>query len=99
MDIMVASKNNGKIKEIRKILDKNNINLKTYHDIDIPEVDETGVSFVENAILKARSASIVTGLPSIADDSGIEVDYLDSRPGVKSARYSGDNATNMSNNT
>ena len=98
MDIMVASKNNGKIKEIRKILDKNNINLKTYHDIDIPEVDETGVSFVENAILKARSASIVTGLPSIADDSGIEVDYLDSRPGVKSARYSGDNATNMSNN-
>ena len=98
MDIMVASKNNGKIKEIRKILDKNNINLKTYHDIDIPEVDETGVSFVENAILKARSASIVTGLPSIADDSGIEVDYLDSRPGVKSARYSGNNATNMSNN-
>ena len=98
MDIMVASKNNGKIKEIRKILDKNNINLKTYRDIDIPEVDETGASFVENAILKARSASIITGLPAIADDSGIEVDYLDSRPGVKSARYSGDNATNTSNN-
>ena len=65
MDIMVASKNNGKIKEIRKILDKNNINLKTYHDIDIPEVDETGVSFVENAILKARSASMLPVYPQL----------------------------------
>ena len=98
MEIMLASKNNGKIKEIKKILEKNNISLKTYHDIDIPEVEETGASFVENAILKARSASIVTGLPSIADDSGIEVDYLGSKPGVKSARYSGVGATNESNN-
>ena len=98
MKIILASKNQDKIREIQKILKNTSIELKTFHDIDIPEVEETGVSFVENAILKARSASITTGLPAIADDSGIEVEYINARPGVRSARYSGENATNESNN-
>ncbi len=99
MDIILASKNQDKIIEIKKILNKSKITLKTCHDLAIPDVEETGSTFVENAILKARSASIKTGLAAIADDSGIEVDFLNSRPGVKSARYSGENATNESNNT
>ena len=98
MKIILASKNQDKIREIQKILKDTNVELKTFHDINIPEVEETGASFIENAILKARSASITTGLPAIADDSGIEVEYINARPGVKSARYSGENATNESNN-
>ena len=98
MKIILASKNQDKIKEIGKILNRSNRKLITCNDVDIPEVEETGSTFVENAILKARSASLSTGLPAIADDSGIEVDYLDAKPGIKSARYSGENATNESNN-
>ena len=98
MRIILASKNQDKIKEISKILEETNIDLKNCNDVAIPEVEETGTTFVENAILKARSASIVTGLPSIADDSGIEVEHLLGKPGVLSARYSGENATNESNN-
>ena len=98
MKIILASKNQDKIKEIGKILSRSNRMLVTCNDMDIPEVEETGSTFVENAILKARSASLSTGLPAIADDSGIEVDYLDAKPGIKSARYSGENATNESNN-
>ena len=98
MKIILASKNQDKIKEIGKILNRSNRTLVTCNDMDIPEVEETGSTFVENAILKARSASISTGLAAIADDSGIEVDYLNAEPGIKSARYSGNNATNESNN-
>ena len=98
MKIILASKNQDKIKEIGKILRSSKRILITCNDIDIPEVEETGSTFVENAILKARSASLITGLAAIADDSGIEVDYLHAKPGIKSARYSGDNATNESNN-
>ncbi len=98
MKIILASKNQDKIKEIGKILRSSKRTLMTCNDIDIPEVEETGSTFVENAILKARSASLKTGLAAIADDSGIEVDYLNAKPGIKSARYSGDNATNESNN-
>ena len=98
MKIILASKNQDKIREIGKILRSSKRTLITCNDIDIPEVEETGSTFVENAILKARSASLITGLAAIADDSGIEVDYLNAKPGIKSARYSGDNATNESNN-
>ena len=76
MKIILASKNNDKIEEIEKILNKSSIELLTWRDITIPDVEETGSTFVENALLKAKSASEVTGLGSIADDSGIEVDYL-----------------------
>ena len=99
MKIILASKNQDKIREIGKILRSSKRTLMTCNDIDIPEVEETGSTFVENAILKARSASLKTGLAAIADDSGIEVDYLNAKPGIKSARYSGDNATNESNNS
>ena len=75
-----------------------NVELVTCNDLEIPDVEETGSSFVENAILKARSASETTKLPSIADDSGIEVDFLNGRPGVWSARYAGTDATNEENN-
>ncbi len=95
---MLATKNPGKIKEITEIIQNSDIELFSHKEIDIPEVEETGTTFVENALLKARSSIHATGLPSIADDSGIEVDYLNSQPGVKSARYSGENATNESNN-
>ena len=98
MKIILASKNQDKINEIKKILNGTGVLLKTCNDIEIPEVDETGSTFVENAILKARSASMVTGMASIADDSGIEIEYLNGRPGIKSARYSGENATNEMNN-
>ena len=98
MKIILASKNQDKIREIGKILRNSKRMLMTCNDIEIPEVEETGSTFVENAILKARSASLITGLAAIADDSGIEVDYLNAQPGIKSARYSGDNATNESNN-
>ncbi|MAQ73221.1 MAG: non-canonical purine NTP pyrophosphatase, RdgB/HAM1 family [Gammaproteobacteria bacterium] len=98
MKIILASKNNDKIEEIEKILNKTSIELLTWRDITIPDVEETGSTFVENALLKAKSASEVTGLGSIADDSGIEVDYLGGKPGIKSARYAGKNATNEENN-
>ena len=98
MKIFLATKNQGKIKEFEQILSNLEVELVTCHDIDIPDVEETGTTFVENAILKARSATKNTNLPSIADDSGIEVDYLNGRPGVKSARYAKQNATNKENN-
>jgi len=98
MKIFLATKNPGKISEFEQILAHLDVQLITCRDIDIPDVEETGSTFVENAILKARSATENTNLPSIADDSGIEVDYLKGRPGVWSARYAGSNATNKENN-
>ena len=99
MKIFLATKNSDKITEFQQILSNlDNVELVTSKDIDIPDVEETGSTFVENAILKARSAANFTSLPSIADDSGIEVDYLDGSPGVWSARYAGKDATNEMNN-
>ena len=98
MKIFLATKNSGKISEFREILSGLNVDLVTCNDMKIPDVEETGSSFVENAILKARSASETTKLPSIADDSGIEVDFLKGRPGVWSARYAGIGSTNEENN-
>ena len=98
MKIFLATKNEGKITEFQQILSKMDVELVTCQDIDIPDVEETGSTFVENAILKARSAANFTSLPSIADDSGIEVDHLGGRPGVWSARYAGKDATNEENN-
>ncbi|MEC9205799.1 MAG: RdgB/HAM1 family non-canonical purine NTP pyrophosphatase [Pseudomonadota bacterium] len=98
MKIILASKNNDKIEEIKKILNKTDVELLTWHDTTFPDVEETGSTFVENALLKAKSASKATGLGSIADDSGIEVNYLNGKPGIKSARYAGNDATNEENN-
>jgi XTP/dITP diphosphohydrolase len=87
--VILASGNQGKLQELRRILAPLPMVLKSQAEFAVPAVAETGLSFAENAIIKARSASSHTGLPSIADDSGLEVDYLDGRPGIHSARYSG----------
>jgi XTP/dITP diphosphohydrolase len=87
--VVLASGNAGKLKELRRILAPLPMALKSQGEFAVPEVPETGLTFVENALLKARAAASHTGLPSIADDSGLEVDYLRGRPGIHSARYSG----------
>lgn len=100
MKLLVASKNKKKIKELERILSPLGFEPICESDIDVvlPEVDETGTTFAENAYLKAKSAMDATGLCSVADDSGLCVDALNGAPGVYSARYSGQNATDDSNN-
>ena len=87
--IVLASSNAGKLKEIRELLDGLDLDIRPQGDVGLPDAVEDGLSFVENAILKARHACAMTGLPAISDDSGIEVDYLDGAPGIYSARYAG----------
>lgn len=87
---VMATHNQHKLKELQRILEPLNIHVVS---ADLPEVEETGTTFEENAALKARSACVATGLPSVADDSGLEVDALGGAPGVYSARYAGENAT------
>ncbi len=97
--IVLASGNAGKVREINKLFADSGIEVVPQSDYDVPEVPETGTTFVENAIIKARHAAKITGLPAIADDSGIEVDALGARPGVYSARYAGVNASDADNNS
>jgi len=96
--IILASGNAGKVREINKLLSEHGITVVPQTEFDVPEAVEDGLTFVENALKKARHAAKLTGLPAIADDSGIEVDALDKRPGVFSARYSGEGATDAKNN-
>ena len=96
--IVLASNNSHKIKEFSKILDEENIQLISQSKLDIPEADETGLTFLENSIIKARNASLIAKLPAIADDSGIEVDALNGRPGIYSARYAGMECDDKANN-
>lgn len=91
--IVLASNNSGKIQEIREMLRAFSIQLIPQSELNISEVEETGFTYVENAIIKARHAAKHSGLPALADDSGISVDYLNGEPGVHSARYAGKNAT------
>ncbi|EAT13033.1 RdgB/HAM1 family non-canonical purine NTP pyrophosphatase [Bermanella marisrubri] len=86
--IVLASGNKGKLAELQNALDGFDVELVPQKEFDVTDVDETGLSFIENAILKARHASLATGLPALADDSGLEVDALDGEPGIYSARYS-----------
>jgi XTP/dITP diphosphohydrolase len=86
---VIASTNQGKIDEIRAILSPLGIRLHSQAELNCPEIEETGRSFEENAILKARHAALVTGLPALADDSGLEVDALRGQPGIYSARFAG----------
>jgi XTP/dITP diphosphohydrolase len=97
MEIVLASNNRGKLEELRALLNGTAIDCIPQSDRGVPEVAETGLSFVENAIIKARHASHFTGLPAIADDSGIEVDELNGAPGIRSARYAGDSASDADN--
>jgi len=96
--LVLASGNPGKLRELSVILDELGYELHAQSEFGVPEVAETGTTFVENAIIKARHAAELTGLPALADDSGIEVDALDGAPGVYSARFSGADANDAANN-
>lgn len=96
--IVLASSNPGKLREIQAILAKQSYTLLPQSEFSVSDADETGLSFVENAILKARHAAEHTGHIAMADDSGIEVDYLQGGPGIYSARYAGQPCDNQANN-
>ena len=89
MKVVLASSNAGKVKEFMQLLSGVGMDVHPQSEFNVPDADETGLTFVENAILKARNAAELTGLPAIADDSGIEVDALQGQPGIYSARYAG----------
>jgi XTP/dITP diphosphohydrolase len=97
--IVIASKNNGKIGEIKEMLSDLPIEmLSLNHHPNAPDVEENGCTFLENALIKARAIADFTGMPVLADDSGLEVDHLGGGPGIFSARYAGADATDGENN-
>ena len=96
--LVLASANPGKLRELSALLGGLGYQLSAQSEFDVPSVPETGTTFVENAIIKARHAAELTGLPALADDSGIEVDALDGAPGVYSARFAGAAATDADHN-
>src|SRR3546814_12250040 len=87
MKLVIASGNAGKLAEFRQLLGEAGIDCVAQGELGVGDVEETGLSFVENALLKARHAALVTGLPALADDSGLCVDALGCAPGLYSARY------------
>ena len=95
--LVLATGNPGKVKELANMLSPLNINVVPQSDFNVGEVAETGTTFVENAIIKARHAAKITGMPAIADDSGLEVDGLNGAPGVYSARFAGPGASDQDN--
>ena len=95
--VVLASANRGKLRELEALLAPCHMEVVPQSEFDIPSADETGASFIENAILKARHAARLSGLPAIADDSGLMVDALDGAPGVHSARYAGADADDEAN--
>lgn len=96
--IVLASGNEGKVRELMAMFEPLGIEILPQSQFDVPDVEETGLTFVENALIKARNAAEFSGLPAIADDSGIAVDALDGAPGIYSARFAGPDATDESNN-
>ena len=96
--LVLASGNLGKLRELTALLGDLGYQLHAQSEYAVPEVAETGTTFVENAIIKARHAARITGLAALADDSGIEVDALDGAPGVYSARFAGEAANDDANN-
>ncbi|MCS6159574.1 RdgB/HAM1 family non-canonical purine NTP pyrophosphatase [Shewanella baltica] len=95
--IVLASGNKGKLAEFDKMLASYGVTVLPQSQFNVSEVAETGTTFVENAIIKARHAAEITGLAAIADDSGLEVDLLQGAPGIYSARYAGENAKDQDN--
>ena len=95
--IVLASNNKGKVREFGQMLSTIDMEVLPQATFNIEDADETGLTFVENAIIKARHASAIAELPAIADDSGLEVDALKGAPGIYSARYSGEGATDEKN--
>lgn len=96
--LVIATGNAGKLKELQALLADSGFEIISQKTLGVTDADETGLSFVENAILKARHAAKATGLPALADDSGLCVDVLGGAPGIYSARYSGEGASDASNN-
>lgn len=95
--IVLATGNQGKVREMADLLVDFGFDVVAQTELNVPEAAETGTTFIENAIIKARHAAKITGLPAIADDSGLEVDYLQGAPGIYSARYAGENASDQQN--
>ena len=96
--LLIATTNPGKIKEFEQILMPLGFSITSLIESDCPEIEETGLSFIENAIIKARTASAYAGTPALADDSGLCVEALNGAPGIYSARYAGPNASAQDNN-
>jgi XTP/dITP diphosphohydrolase len=94
---VLATSNKGKARELRPLIEPLGIHLRLPSEFGMPDAEETGLSFVENAILKARHASRHAGLPAVADDSGLEVKALDGAPGIFSARFAGPDASDRDN--
>ncbi|MGL6170420.1 XTP/dITP diphosphatase [Vibrio misgurnus] len=95
--IVLATGNQGKVREMADLLADFGFDVIAQSEFNLTEAAETGTTFIENAIIKARHAAKMTGLPAIADDSGLEVDYLHGAPGIYSARYAGENASDSDN--
>ncbi|ALP51692.1 non-canonical purine NTP pyrophosphatase [Candidatus Tenderia electrophaga] len=95
--IVLATGNPGKVRELGALLAELDMEILPQSAFDVPEAQETGLTFVENAILKARNAAAHTGLPAIADDSGLEVDWLKGAPGIYSSRFAGPGASDGDN--
>ena len=95
--VVLATGNAGKVRELASLLSDFGLDIVAQTDLGVDSAEETGLTFIENAILKARHAAKVTGLPAIADDSGLAVDVLGGAPGIYSARYSGEDATDLKN--
>lgn len=95
--VVLATGNAGKVRELASLLNDFGLEVVAQTELGVGSVEETGLTFIENAILKARHAASVTGLPAIADDSGLAVDYLGSAPGIYSARYAGEDASDQQN--
>ena len=95
--LVIATHNPGKLKEFERLFAPLGVTIQSAKALNVPDVAETGLTFVENALIKARHVAKVTGLPAIADDSGLSVEALDGAPGIYSARYS-DEGTDSANN-
>jgi XTP/dITP diphosphohydrolase len=98
MKVVLASNNKGKLRELGELLADHHMQVLAQGEFAIPDAVEDGLSFVENAIIKARHAAALSGLPAIADDSGLEVDALNGEPGIYSARYAGEDGDDAANN-
>lgn len=97
-ELVLASSNSGKIREFGQLFAGLGLRVRPQSDFGVVDVEETGLTFVENALLKAREACRISGLPALADDSGLEVDALAGRPGIYSARYAGEPKSDERNN-
>lgn len=95
--VVLATGNPGKVREMADLLAAFGLDIVAQTELGVESVEETGLTFIENAILKARHASAATGLPAIADDSGLAVDALGGAPGIYSARYAGEDASDRQN--